>query len=531
MAADRPFTDPTADRSIPTGLDPHRCLDAPPLVDVNPNSRLLVAALPILDRVADALSGTNYALLLADREANVVDIRAGDRSVRNLVDGAGVVTGRTLAEELTGVNAVGSVLEVGGAVSVRGDEHFAVQLRRFSCHGHPITNPLTRRTAGILDISCDLDDDNPLVAPFLVAAVYDIEERLLAMATIRERDMLDAFEREVSRRHGAPVMAIARDIYLANPRATRLVHPTDHIALQAIADDPPTRAEQLTMHLDSGVSVTAHVIRVGAGVIITLDPLDQPFRTAASPVVHRRNTVSVTLICGEPGSGRTTTAGQHVGSGEVCWFTASDTLPMTSAEWACNLQRALAADGTVVIEDIHLLPPSLAHRLAGTLLTVERRGAVILTACPVDELTGEHARLIAAATDTVELIPLRFRRPDIPHLIGALLRQMNAPSSVCMSPEALDVLSRQRWHSNLSELADVLADILSRRSSGDISAGDIPDRYRTQTRRNLTPIEQAERDAIVDALEKTGGVKSAAAARVGVSRTTLYRAMRRYHLS
>ncbi|WP_206078064.1 helix-turn-helix domain-containing protein [Prauserella endophytica] len=47
---------------------------------------------------------------------------------------------------------------------------------------------------------------------------------------------------------------------------------------------------------------------------------------------------------------------------------------------------------------------------------------------------------------------------------------------------------------------------------------------------NLGPLEQAEVRVITDTLAECGGNKSEAAARLGISRGTLYQRLRRYHL-
>jgi transcriptional regulator of acetoin/glycerol metabolism len=61
------------------------------------------------------------------------------------------------------------------------------------------------------------------------------------------------------------------------------------------------------------------------------------------------------------------------------------------------------------------------------------------------------------------------------------------------------------------------------------AGGDLPEVYRGRARcRLLTPMERAERDAIVEVLRATGGNKKDAARRLGISRTTLYNAIRAF---
>ncbi|WP_346270789.1 helix-turn-helix domain-containing protein, partial [Pseudonocardia sp.] len=73
-------------------------------------------------------------------------------------------------------------------------------------------------------------------------------------------------------------------------------------------------------------------------------------------------------------------------------------------------------------------------------------------------------------------------------------------------------------------------DLLSR-LGGDIRADDLPAEIRRRApRRQLTPLERIECDAIVTAIERAGGNKSLAADSLGISRSTLYRKVRTYGL-
>ena len=73
----------------------------------------------------------------------------------------------------------------------------------------------------------------------------------------------------------------------------------------------------------------------------------------------------------------------------------------------------------------------------------------------------------------------------------------------------------------------MLGTVLRHRSVGDITAADLPDRYRVSPRRrDLGPLERAEHDAIVAALAAADGNKARAAAALGISRTTLYSRLR-----
>ncbi|HEY9389162.1 MAG TPA: helix-turn-helix domain-containing protein, partial [Mycobacteriales bacterium] len=53
----------------------------------------------------------------------------------------------------------------------------------------------------------------------------------------------------------------------------------------------------------------------------------------------------------------------------------------------------------------------------------------------------------------------------------------------------------------------------------------------TRSHKNLTRIEIAERDAIIVALRETNGNRVAAAAHLGMSRSSLYRKLRSYGIT
>jgi transcriptional regulator of acetoin/glycerol metabolism len=62
--------------------------------------------------------------------------------------------------------------------------------------------------------------------------------------------------------------------------------------------------------------------------------------------------------------------------------------------------------------------------------------------------------------------------------------------------------------------------------------GDLPAGWRSAaTRQNLSTIQVAEAEAIAGALRDADGNKSAAATALGISRSSMYRKMREYHLN
>ncbi|MDD3259742.1 MAG: sigma-54 dependent transcriptional regulator, partial [Smithellaceae bacterium] len=132
--------------------------------------------------------------------------------------------------------------------------------------------------------------------------------------------------------------------------------------------------------------------------------------------------------------------------------------------------------------------------------------------------------------------PLRERRPDIPLLIETMLKKLGYPD-VRVSPEAMETLMAYDWPGNVRELENVLRQTLLLSPFVVILPENLPDRFRTRAAVKAqadgpqwTPLEEAEREQIVQTLKKTDWNQSRAAEILGIDRKTLRTKIRRYGL-
>lgn len=141
----------------------------------------------------------------------------------------------------------------------------------------------------------------------------------------------------------------------------------------------------------------------------------------------------------------------------------------------------------------------------------------------------------------ITLPPLRERRDDIPLLVNYFVDELSRARGKTVKGIARDALQRMLdypWPGNVRELKNAIEHALVIVGSDHIGLLDLPQELRfpsgywTKLRPEsmLTPEEQAERRRIVDALQKTGGNRSAAARTLGFSRVTLWKKMRRLGL-
>ncbi|WP_416566299.1 sigma-54-dependent Fis family transcriptional regulator [Nocardia testacea] len=499
-----------------------------PVTELDPESRLIEAAAPVLDRMTDALANSAFSLLLADRNCRLVYRWFDDFRFESALDTLGMRDGASLAEEVVGTNALGTAAETRKGIVVHGAEHYIEQFKGFTCYGHPIRNPVTRRLEGVLDITGSSPTPNPLLAPFLVRAAEDIEQRLLDQAKASERALLVAFQ-SISRQRRA-VAAVGDDIVLTNKSALDLLRPADYAVLRILAEELDRGAHTTDLTLDSGLSVRAHLARIAGarGAVFYFEPIGS-ISSARTPRSQPRPELDIArqtgpiLITGARGTGRSTEARRLAHEDAVEFRNGADVAVEGEQVWAQRLVSRLAQPtGTLCVENIELLPGPVADLLTEAIST-GHGPRLILTSSPLSELGGAHAALAAVCLRRVELPALRDRGPEIASFAERIVRELDPTAHIRLLPSVIEVLAAQPWPGNLHELKAVLAYVVGRRHEGDVTVGDLPASYRLASRvRRLSGRERAELDAIIEALRHHQGNKLKAARDLGISRTTLY---------
>lgn len=202
-----------------------------------------------------------------------------------------------------------------------------------------------------------------------------------------------------------------------------------------------------------------------------------------------------------------------------------------------------ANGGTLFLDEISNITPTQQARLLHVLeeRMFERVGEAVPRIADARILAATNADIRQLITDgrfredlyfrlnTVEIAlpPLRARRDDIQLLATYYLTryaQENGREPLELTDSASRALESHQWPGNVRELAHVMqrAVLLAKDDTVEVADLRLGERGGTETLENLT-LEQAERYVIQRALESCGGDVAAAAVKLGVSRSALYR--------
>jgi transcriptional regulator of acetoin/glycerol metabolism len=127
--------------------------------------------------------------------------------------------------------------------------------------------------------------------------------------------------------------------------------------------------------------------------------------------------------------------------------------------------------------------------------------------------------------------PLRHRIVDLQELVPALLQRLAPNATVDCDLDVMRTLLHREWPGNVAELERVLHSALGHRRVGHIKLEDLPEDLHATSPRVLTRWEALERDAIVRALIEAEGNRTEAAARLSISRATIYRKIHAYGIT
>ncbi|MFF9804296.1 sigma-54-dependent Fis family transcriptional regulator [Streptomyces coeruleorubidus] len=543
-------------------------------------SALLGAARPVLDRIVPALGEDRSLLVLTDERLRVLWT-------------AGSVPGLdpcpVLSEQEVGNNSAALALRTRRRAEVHGPEHFLDRWQDVSAVSVPVLAPEGGRVAGTLTVASPASRLGAARSPHPQAALAEaaaaaVETELRARAGRAERVLLDAYVRAA----GGPGRAVADDASadravadravvaldgrnrLISDSAQRLLTPevlgalertaasarqTDAVGEVGQSEGTGVPEPPMVPELPEGAGSVARIdpVRLDGvviGIVAVLEPLAGPvpsvpavprppcsltgssvsWRHAVGRAVELARSPEPLLLTGERGTGKSALALELLGTA------ARAAVEIADAARDPGLERALPAwpaDRPLLLRHAErLAQPGVAA--LNSLLDTHPDTRLLVTYTPGAPVGPCLQRLLdKLSARSVPLPPLRERTEDIRELLPALApRPAPGQPPLTWTMDALRALERYPWPGNVTELAHVVRALAEhRRMSGPVRRAELPDAVREgPATRPLSPMEHAERAAILEALRRHGGNKARAAAALGIGRATLYRKLRGYRV-
>ncbi|MET3862149.1 hypothetical protein ABIE38_003085 [Dietzia sp. 2505] len=568
-------------RSASCGLTPKSARPGAPDPHASRSHRLAEAARPVMDDLDEVLKDTGAMLLLADREGRVIRSVRDNARISRMLLRRGVDDGATLTEDAVGNNGIGTALETRAGVFIHGEQHFAEVLRDFACYGHPIVDPLTRRLVGAVDLTGMSADASRMFAPFVRKIVADIEARYVDTARADDRELWHRFV-ERTRSSDTATCAFGDEVVLAS-----------HSSLERLASRDIARLRRLVEQDEVGDVVELSVGTVGVlssrvgrrGHLLDLTFPDQhpapTLRSTSTPragstpssapdSISTQGTTSAPgstspagtsgpvagvgtegatarshAVVGPSGSGRSTTARELAGpdsvhvrlaeadSADAAWRELA--VPALREQSRPEVPRGGGDTGrSLILDDIDLLDDADLRRLAARLGSA---GAGLVVVTTREDPRAAVTEVLDACGARTVLRPLHERGSESGEIVRGMVaeladgRGVGAPTVTVRFVDAVCALDLPN---GLVSLRSVLGDCLTqttRRGSATLDVDSLPSRARSVRPPRAGELARGEYDAIVAALADCDGVRSRAAKRLGISRTTLYARMREFGLS
>ncbi len=477
-------------------------------------------------------------------------------------------------EATIGTNAIGTAIAEQCEIAVSGAQHFFDAHRILSCSAVPILDP-AGRVIGVLDLSNDADVPQTHTLALVKRAVEQIERRLFE-GRFGNHDRLHF--------HHDPSMVDSPHEGLLAFEEGRLVGANRYglnllglewSALGLLKFDQIFDAERSQIPYDGAIADGRLRTLQGSTLFARLSPsprhqtprrvggearvgggdfdavFDDDVAKRLERAVRLADAGVPILIVGEVGSGKENFARRLHAAGRRHDgpFLALDCSAMSEAELDAALfgvgdhaggLLAQAAGGTLLLEAVGTLPPSVQARLEHNLKTTAITDVALVSTTHVGLLaaaaSGALRRdlLMRLSAYTVELQPLR-RNPDRRALIAELwTRIAPAPSGPHLAPETLAALADYDWPGNHRQLFATLRALAVLGDGGEILGLDtLPQEIRAA--HDKTPesavvgldvevgLDSITLAAMRAALDAECGNVSRAARRLGIHRSTLYR--------
>ncbi len=153
------------------------------------NRDLREAANPALDGLREVLRECGTLIMLSDSSGTILHL-AGETKTRSVGESINLATGGCWNEEVIGTNAIGTAIAAVAPVQIHANEHFCLDVKRWTCAAAPIFDPFGRTLLGVVDVSGVKETLHGHTLGLVMAAARQIEGELARRDIARHERLL-----------------------------------------------------------------------------------------------------------------------------------------------------------------------------------------------------------------------------------------------------------------------------------------------------------------------------------------------------
>ncbi|MBH2043470.1 MAG: sigma-54-dependent Fis family transcriptional regulator [Comamonadaceae bacterium] len=580
------------------------------------HSNLLRATYDVSKMLSSTFETSRSVLLVTDSQGIILETY-GDRATREAGEERHISSGGCWSEQMSGTNAIGTAIVVGGPVQIHALEHYCEGVKEWTCSAALIHGPGNTDILGVVDISGFDKTFNTHSLALAISIGSQIEATLAGWAAYDQIALLQWCNEKASswKTDGLIVLDHRGCVINANDKSHEILQDLG-IKVNLARGNRLMDINQMNPHgvSTSGVDwisedwIQPAVIdgkKLGTLIVIPHrgpspkggverptnissaqgDPAatDRAFDRIISnsevmcSAIDRAKRLAMAicpvLILGETGVGKEEFAlAIHKASGVSkgpfvalnCGALVKDLVAselfgysegaFTGARRGGRAGKFEEANGgTLFLDEIGELPLDIqAHLLRvlqdGTVIRMgdnrERKVSVrILSATHrdlrVDIANGRFREDLyyRIAITTLVIPPLRARTNDIEPLVEYFLKLLflqYGGRKKYLSAELIETLKAYPWPGNIRQMKNAIESMWHLTESDMLELKDIPYEHVAQMRMMMnadTHLRTTEREAIIVAINSTGGNMRKTAHQLGIARSTLYQKVKTYGIS
>lgn len=222
------------------------------------NRELCEVARPVLEGLREVLRECGSLIMLSDPAGTILDLNGGTRA-RSVGEEINLATGGCWSEALIGTNAIGTAIATRAPVQIYANEHFCVDVKRWTCAAAPILDR-SGRVRGVVDVSGVKETFHGHTLGLVMAAARQIEADFAHRDEVLNSRLLVAAITDFSRYssdclllvdHRGRILRVAGDLGAVRTR----LHLPDRLDVGSVlaALELPQDGESRALHLPGWV--------------------------------------------------------------------------------------------------------------------------------------------------------------------------------------------------------------------------------------------------------------------------------------